>query len=1020
MQITDEFLRLEKTTIPEVGDPLGQQLMDRAKTYFGYELDDVKTYSVITVDKTMSEMAMGLIQDNFVNPVTEISSFEPLLKKAETEFDYVIHAHWGAGVRDNPGATALEDLLDMTPEAQGASVFSSKIYAIKGGVSKEDVEKLAAEMLTNDIVEGFEVYTREEWDDNVGIGRNTPFVTLNKEPQLDVIPLEDLTDEFLQKYSDERNLALHPQDIPIIRAYFHRDDVRAERRELSLSEGPTDIELEQIAQGRSDHCEHNTFKGIFTVIDKDTGEIVIHDNLFKKYIELPTIELAEARGGVPSLLWDNAGVDFFGPDHLYAITGETHNSPSNMEAYGGAITGIVGIYRDPMGTGLGFDMFMGAFGFCTADPEKIYQYQAKLNARRLLDGVIDGVKDGGNKSGIPTPFGNILFNDGYQGKALVFVTALGISEREIDGVPQELKTIHPGDYAIMCGGRVGKDGIHGVTAASEERTEGTPKGHVQIGDPYTQKKMQDFLIEAKKEGLIRFITDNGGGGLSSSCGETARQINSNGTSGLEVDIDKVPTKYDGLDHWEKWVSESQERMTVAVEPSKFDRFMELSKKHAVESTMIGNYNENGAMKITSGGKPIAYIRGELFKEAFPQWKFEGEWSSPEMRGLTEPVLKAPEDLGALLHKMLGRPNICSKEYIHRLYDHEVQGGKVIGPLVGTGENGVPNDMPSDAVVFQPVLGKKTGLVFTQALIPQYYGIDAGHMTAATIDEAVRNVIAVGADLKQLGGVDNFCWPSVQYHPENNPDGKFKAAQLTRTCETMKGACEAYGIPLLSGKDSMYVDGMNTDPETGLQKRISAPGTLQFTVSTPIEDVSKVVTSDAKEAGNLIYMIGTTKDERGGSEYFEMAESIGLNVPKTDYVANMKVYRKVVEATQGGYVKTSKNIKRGGLGVHLAIMAGGGNLGVDIDLSDVRTDKEHANDVIMFSESTGRMLFEVAPHHKAQFERIMGDSAYHIGNFTQQDYQVTGVNGKLAVDEGIMGLKRSFKKPNEDKCYVRGP
>ena len=331
------------------------------------------------------------------------------------------------------------------------------------------------------------------------------------------------SDETLARLSDERSLSLNPNDIPTIRAYFLKPKVQRQRKEVSLSD-PTDVELEYISQARSDHCNHNTFGGRFHYRDLASGEEEVIDSLFKTYIEGPTLALKikEQKDWVVSVLWDNAGVGRFDDGHNYVITGETHNSPSNMEAYGGAITGIVGIYRDPMGTGKGSKLIMGSYGYCVGPRDYDGDLKPRLHPRRLLDGVIEGVRDGGNKSGIPTPFGQVMFHPRYLGKCLVFVTALGIMPARIQGEPSDQKTIFPGDLAIMCGGRVGKDGIHGVTAASATFSENTPAGHVQIGDPYTQKKMHDFLIEVRDEGLIRFITDNGGGGLSSSIGESAR------------------------------------------------------------------------------------------------------------------------------------------------------------------------------------------------------------------------------------------------------------------------------------------------------------------------------------------------------------------------------------------------------------------------------------------------------------------------------------------------------------------
>ena len=514
---------------------------------------------------------------------------------------------------------------------------------------------------------------------------------------------------------------------------FLRRQDQKERAAKGLH-NPTDLELEYISQARSDHCNHNTFQGLFRYTDLSTGETDMVDSLFKTCIEAPTLQLKTRKPWVVSVLWDNAGAGKFDDDTHYVITGETHNSPSNMEAYGGAITGIVGIYRDPMGTGKGSKLIMGSYGFCVGPRNYDGDLKPRLHPRRLLDGVIEGVRDGGNKSGIPTTYGQVMFHPGYIGKCLVFVTALGIMPALVQGKPSHEKDIEPGDFVVMSGGRVGKDGIHGVTAASETFSENTPAGHVQIGDPYTQKKMHDFLLEARDEGLMRFITDNGGGGLSSSVGETARFSN-----GCHIQLEKVPLKYEGLDQWEIWISESQERMTVAVQPEHIDRFLELSALHAVESTIIGTYTDSGKLHITYDGKTCAYVDMDLMKSGFPQWEFDAEWLSPALRGLYEPVLNTPVDFNRLLLDLLSRPNIASKEWITRQYDHEVQGTSVIKPLVGA-----ERDVTSDASVIRPVLTSEKGLAFSQALLPFYSAIDAFHMTTCTIDEAVRRLVAVGA------------------------------------------------------------------------------------------------------------------------------------------------------------------------------------------------------------------------------------------------------------------------------------
>jgi phosphoribosylformylglycinamidine synthase len=361
------------------------------------------------------------------------------------------------------------------------------------------VEGIAKQLLANDLIQQWRVYSGDEWNSEEGIGIIIPKVRLAHQPSVETLSIS--SDAELERLSLERNLALHPRDIPVIRSYFLQPGVRDGRSKFGLSD-PTDVELEYISQARSDHCNHNTFQGKFYYHDLSTGEQKVVDNLFKTCIEAPTLRLQKEKDWVISVLWDNAGVARFDQDTYYVITGETHNSPSNMEAYGGALTGIVGVYRDPMGTGKGSRLIAGTYGYCVGYRDYRGPLKPHLHPRRLLDGIIEGVRDGGNKSGIPTPYGQVFFDHGYMGKCLVFVTAIGLMPATVSGTPSEKKTTTAGDLIIMCGGRIGKDGIHGVTASSEIYSEHTPAGHVQIGDPYTQKKMHDFLLEARDEGLI--------------------------------------------------------------------------------------------------------------------------------------------------------------------------------------------------------------------------------------------------------------------------------------------------------------------------------------------------------------------------------------------------------------------------------------------------------------------------------------------------------------------------------------
>jgi len=985
----------------ELRDAEGLSLVKKAGSYFGITLQDARCIHIVTLESDLDAKALERARDEiFTNPVTQVSSLGPL----DLEFDWCIWVGFRPGVKDNPGATAMEaiqDHLGKTFEPH-EGVYTSKRYCLKGEtLVRADVEQLASELLSNSIIQQFRIFSKDGWDKTRGADVKPAKVILDRSPCFQIIGID--SDEALAKISDERNLALNKKDIPVIREYFLSKAVLDSRKEKGLSK-PTDVELEYISQARSDHCNHNTFRGVFRYRDGETGEETVESSLFKTYIQEPTLRLKDKKPWVVSVLWDNAGIGRFDDHNNYVITGETHNSPSNMEAYGGAITGIVGVYRDPMGTGLGSKLFMGSFGFCVGDVNYDGPLKPPLHPRRLLDGVIEGVKDGGNKSGVPTTFGQTLFNPGYMGKSLVFVTALGIMPDQVKGKPSHEKRTNPGDLIIMSGGRVGKDGIHGVTASSESYSENTPAGHVQIGDPYTQKKMHDFLLVCRDEGLIHYLTDNGGGGLSSSIGESARFSN-----GCVVDLDKVPLKYEGLDMWEIWVSESQERMTIAVKPEHLERFMALSAQHEVESTVIGEYTDSGKLHIQYKGETCAYVDMDLLDKGFPAWEFDAVWLSPETRGMTEPVISSPSDFNRLLLHMLSRPNICSKEWIIRQYDHEVQGGSVIKPLTG-----VKYNIPSDACVTRPVLSSQKGLAFSQTLLPWYSRIDAFHMMTCTIDEAVRRLLAVGGDFGHIGGVDNFCWPNIQFDEKKNPDAKFKAAQLVRACRGLKEACEKYEIPLLSGKDSMYVDG-HLEGAFGERIKVSALETVQFSATSVIRDVSFCLTLDPKVSDDLVYVLGETANELGASEYYEVFDKTGVNVPRVDFEKFKVVYKALQTAVENRLPASCHAVARGGLGVHLAQMAMAGGLGMEVDVSAVPKEEARgglSHETLLFSESAGRFIVTLAPKNKTVFEKLFkGLPASCIGRVTDQHdhLKITGLEKTSIIDLSITELETAFQK-----------
>jgi phosphoribosylformylglycinamidine (FGAM) synthase-like enzyme len=446
-------------------------------------------------------------------------------------------------------------------------------------------------------------------------------------------------------------------------------------------------------------------------------------------------------------------------------------------------------------------------------------------------------------------------------------------------------------------------------------------------------------------------------------------------------------------------------MTLSILADDHDRFFELSGKHAVESTVIGRYTDSGKLHITYDGKTCAYVDLDLLESGFPQWEFDAEWVSAEQRGLYEPVLKPPQNYAALLKDLLCRPNICATQWITRQYDHEVQGTSVIKPLIGA-----DRDMNSDATVIRPVLESQKGLALAQALLPTYSTIDAYHMTSCSIDEAVRRLLAVGADLDHIGGVDNFCWPNIQYDPIDNPDGKFKAAQLVRSCRALRDICLAYEIPLLSGKDSMYVDG-NLAGRYGETHKVSALETLQFSTISVIEDITRCVTMDSKIAGDLVYILGSTRNELGGSEYYEHLGYVGRNVPEVRTAEFIPLYRNLKCAIKNDLVASAHGIYRGGLAVHLAKVAMGGNLGMKVNLAQVPLGDVERDDLLLFSESAGRFIVTVDPINREAFEDLFKGTAFGcIGRVTEEpDFVVRGIEHNVIITVCVADLKTAWNK-----------
>ncbi|MDD5723054.1 MAG: AIR synthase-related protein [Syntrophales bacterium] len=975
-----------------IRDVLGEKTGRKITEHLGIDVTAVKTIEVYTIDGDIAEGELAAVASGpLSDPIIQEYAID---RGIATGFDWLIEVGFRPGVTDNVGKTAREAIELLLGTQGSVDVYTSRQYALKGDLGRSDAERIASGLLANELIQHYEIISKKEWISAQGVPPYIPRVIIKDDPTIEEIDLA-VSNEELQKISNTRVLALAVDEMKIIRDHLLGETVLHGRRKAGLSEKVTDVEMECLAQTWSEHCKHKIFNSLITYEDEN-GALTTIDSLFSSCIKKATQKIREALGEDDwclSVFVDNAGIIRFNDEYNLVFKVETHNSPSALDPYGGALTGIVGVNRDPFGTGKGSKLIFNTDVFCFASPFHNKPLPPRvLHPRRIYDGVREGVEHGGNKSGIPTVNGCLVFDERYLGKPLVYCGTGGIMPARIHGEATHNKTILPGDIIIMTGGRIGKDGIHGATFSSEELNEDSPVTAVQIGDPITQKKMTDFLLIARDRNLYRAITDNGAGGLSSSVGEMATLC-----GGCEIDLKKAPLKYAGLKPWEILISEAQERMTLAVTPEKCKAFLALAAKMNVEATRLGTFTDSGMFHVRYGEKTVAYLDMEFLHDGVPRMQLNARWTPPRHE---EPAFPEPKDMGSALKELLSRLNICSKESVVRQYDHEVQGGSVVKPMVG-----VVNDGPSDAAVIRPLLDSFEGVVVANGICPRYSDIDTYHMAACAIDEAVRNTIAVGGSLERMAGIDNFCWCDP-VESEKTPDGRYKLAQLVRANRALYDYTTAYGVPCISGKDSMkndYIIG---------KTKISIPPTLLFSTMGKIKDVRKAVTMDAKQTGDLVYVLGETREELGGSEWFALHGLVGNAVPKVNAQKAKKLYQSLSRAIDRRLVASCHDCSDGGLGIALAETAFAGGLGMDVSLSLVPRKGIRRDDYLLFSESQSRFVVTVSPEAQEAFEGSMAGSTFAcIGKvISGGTLRVAGIHGETILEEAISSLKEAWQKP----------
>ncbi|MBD3350508.1 MAG: phosphoribosylformylglycinamidine synthase [Candidatus Lokiarchaeota archaeon] len=913
-------------------------------------------------------------EELFSDPIVEQYSIDKPLKG---KFDgSIAEVGYKPGVTDNVGKTTVEAVKDaLTIELNAA--YSLKQY-IFYGIDVKTADIIVRDLLANELIERWNVKKGQTY---TGFDIFVPKVKLEKEPTVETIDL-DVSDEDLLKISHDRVLALNLEEMRAIKDHFI--STKDERQKLGLTQNPTDVELECLAQTWSEHCKHKIFNALIEYNEGDKRETI--DSLFKTYIKGATDKINSDY--LVSVFKDNAGVIQFNEDYTVCMKVETHNSPTALDPYGGALTGIVGCNRDPAGTGKGFKLIFNTDVFCFGSPFYEGEIPPRLfHPRRVLKGVHKGIIDGGNQSGIPTVNGSLYFDKRFSGKPLVFCGTGGIAPTIIDHEPTHEKKPKINDLAVMVGGRIGADGIHGATFSSLEINENSPATAVQIGSPIVQKKMLDFLLEARDRKLINAITDNGAGGLSSSFGEMGEDV------GVRLDLEKPPLKYSGLMPWEILLSEAQERMSVAVSPKNLDKFMNLAKKHSVEATVVGEFNGSKEFQLYYNGQLAGNIPMKFLHDGVPQKHMKGIWNP---KNESDPNFDEPKDYNTFLKEMLGRLNICSKEEsIVRRYDHEVQGKTIIKPFVG-----LKHDGPSDSAILRPLFKSWEGLAVSHGLCPRFSDIDTYHMAANAIDEAVRNAVCTGGDPDYMAGLDNFCW-AMGF--DEKDEIKYTGL-LVRANKALYDITTHYNLPLISGKDSMRNDYKIGD------NAVSVPPTLMFSVISKVPDIRKAVTMDVKNEGDLVYLLGITKKEFGSTEYYQELELKGGKVPKVEPKSAIERYRKYHQAVKKDLIESGHDCSDGGLAVALAESAFAGAIGMKINLSKVPATNCNRNDEILFSESPSRLIITIKPENKNRIESIFEDQVIsNIGTVIGNKLKIKGLDGNNIVNEDVSELKLAWQK-----------
>ncbi|MEO0092229.1 MAG: phosphoribosylformylglycinamidine synthase subunit PurL [candidate division WOR-3 bacterium] len=893
------------------------------------------------------------IAQNFIcDAVSERFTIKRVSEKTTKNLSHTIEIAYKPGVMDPVAENVMLGLKDLG--YKDCLIKTAQRYVFPKNLSASIVKKITENLLYNPLVQ--EIVRDSSSIINIGYSQE-----LGPKFSIQYVEILNKTKSELRRISQERLLALNDQEMLTIQRYYQK-----------LARNPTDIELETFAQTWSEHCKHKTFS--CRILFNDGKKTKIINGLLKSYIKKVTQELNKK--WCLSVFEDNSGVIEFDKKYGISFKVETHNHPSALEPYGGAATGIGGVIRDCLGTGLGAKPILNTDVFCFAPPDFPDEEipAGVLSPKRIIKGVVKGVRDYGNRMGIPTASGCVCFHKGFVCNPLVYCGTVGLIPKN-----KIKKKIVPGDLIVLIGGRTGRDGIHGVTFASLEldnTTQQISSSVVQIGNPIEEKKITDLLITARDQSLFNAITDCGGGGLSSAIGELAK-------SGAIVDLEKVPLKYAGLSYTEIWISESQERMILFVPKKNLRRLLDLCKIYQVEASVIGKVTDTGKLLLRYWKKEVGNLDLKFLHQGLPQKTMVAKVRKPTETCVSSGqfLAKTKRDYNKIVLEMLSDYNVASKEWIVRQYDFEVQGNTVIKPFVGKNNLG-----PSDACVLQPLKQSKRGVVIGCGIASQYENQDPYWTSASAIDEALRNVVAVGGDPDKTALLDNFCW--------GNPERPEILASLVQACRACYDIARIYQTPFISGKDSLYNEYKSSNGKT-----VSIPSTLLISAVSNIPDISKTITMDFKQPGDLIYLIGKTYPE--------------FNNPKVNPRLGIKIFRALYQAIQSGLVSACHDLSEGGLAIAVAEMCFAGEIGAEIFLKNIKAtcpSTQNHDDVCLFSKSNTRFICAISEAHQDKFEKIMKNLPYTlIGQTNASDvFQVYDKDHLLIINLKIQIMKNIWQ------------